>query len=175
MPGIPGEGIKMKKVARIITAWVLVLVLCSGNVFCSFASAEETIYCPECGKKIAAKSKFCMFCGCSLQKFSLGIDKEESPGDKDIKALGDPISYPKSSNYLPDYEIMYVKSTKGHSINVYWKSQAKEEYKRPFYAYEADPVTVLARENGMSCVIFTIKNGIRHVGWVASSLLVYQY
>lgn len=98
-----------------------------------------------------------------------------TPSVEDVRAFGDEITYPKSSSYLSEYETMYVKSGKGHSIYVYWKAQGKDEYRRKFYLYEQDEVTVIARENGFSCVIFTAKDGEEHIGWVGSSLLVYEY
>lgn len=98
-----------------------------------------------------------------------------TPSIEDVQKFGDEITYPKSSSYLSDYETMYVKSGKGHSIYVYWKAQKGDEYRRKYYLYEQDEVTVIARENGFSCVIFTTENGEEHIGWVGSSLLVYEY
>lgn len=98
-----------------------------------------------------------------------------TPCVEDLKAFGDEIGYPSSGSYLSDYETMYVKSDKGHAIYVYWCSQWGEDYRRSLYLYDQDEVTVVARENNFSCVIFTAKDGKQHIGWVVSDFLVYEY
>ena len=96
------------------------------------------------------------------------------PSAADVSRFGNEISYPNKRSYLSDYETMYVKSEKGHSIYVFFTSSGGEANRRKnYYCYEGDAVTVLARENGMSCVIFTAGNGETHIGWVASKYLVY--
>jgi len=97
----------------------------------------------------------------------------EVPGDKALNAIGDKIIYPKA--YLSEYETMYVKSTKGEGIYAYWAPSTDEEYKKIDAILEATEVTVLARENGMSCVIFINQRDHRHAAWVNSERLVYDY
>lgn len=99
----------------------------------------------------------------------------KAPSEDDVIAFGEVIAYPEDDAYLPAYETMYVKSTKGNSIYVYWNSNGADEYRRRFLAYEADEVTVLARQHGFSCIIFEDRNGNEQIGWVNSDLLVYQY
>lgn len=100
----------------------------------------------------------------------------KTPSVEDVQQFGSEITYPQSSSYLPAYETMYVKSDKGDSIYVYWKSQRKEEYRRKnFFIEEKAEVTVLAREKGSACVIFTDVDGEQRIGWVNSSKLVYVY
>ena len=98
----------------------------------------------------------------------------KKPSVEDVRAFGKEITYPSPNAYLDAYETMYVKSEKGHSINVYWSYKASEETRRKnYYAFEGQDVTVLARQNGMSCIIFTAANNEVHIGWVGSSHLVY--
>ena len=82
---------------------------------------------------------------------------------------------PREDAYLPAYETMYVKSERGSSIYVYWKDNGASEYRRRFVVYEANEVTVLARQDGFSCIIFKDQNGNDQIGWVNSDFLVYQY
>lgn len=101
--------------------------------------------------------------------------EEPRPSSEDLKPFGTTITYPSANAYLDHYETMYVKSGKGHSIYVFWKANGAEEYRRSFYLYEKDEVTVLARQNGFSCVVFTDANGVSRAGWVNSAYLVYVY
>lgn len=52
------------------------LIICLLTVTILFSSchslmcfASGTIFCPECGNQIDAESKYCMFCGCQLEKY----------------------------------------------------------------------------------------------------------
>ncbi len=105
----------------------------------------------------------------------------KTPSEEDLRAIRDDVKfpnkivYPQKNSYLSAYETMYVKSSKGHSIYLYWSPNAKNEYKRNHFVYEAAEVTVLARENGMSCIIFYNDAGAPISGWVVSSNLVYNY
>ena len=99
----------------------------------------------------------------------------KTPSKDDIAALGENVVYPQNSSYLSDYETMYVKSDKGHSIYVYFAPKVSESNRRSYFAYEGDEVTVLARENGLSCVLFPDSYSNIHVGWVNSKHLVYVY
>ncbi len=100
----------------------------------------------------------------------------KTPSVEDVQEFGSEITYPQSSSYLPAYETMYVKSEKGDSRYVYWKSQRQDEYRRKnYFIEEKAEVTVLAREKGSSCVIFTDLDGEQRIGWVNSSKLVYEY
>ena len=98
-----------------------------------------------------------------------------TPSKDDILAIGENLVYPQAKSYLSEYETMYVKSEKGHSIYVYYAPKATESNRRSFFAYEGDEVTVLARENGLSCILFPDANGNTHVGWVNSQHLVYVH
>lgn len=99
----------------------------------------------------------------------------EVPSSKALDVIGDDMLYPKASSYLAEYETMYVKSTKGQGIYAYWAPKTDEEYKKIDAILEATEVTVLARENGMSCVIFINQRDHRHAAWVNSTRLVYEY
>ncbi len=72
----------MKKESIICFAIVLTILV---GIFSTlvFASADSTIYCPECGKQIAAESKYCMYCGHKIPSASTTSKKPAtSPGDK---------------------------------------------------------------------------------------------
>ena len=98
-----------------------------------------------------------------------------APSEADILPFGEVIAYPRKDAYLPAYETMYVKSERGSSVYVYWKDNGASEYRRRFVVYEANEVTVLARQDGFSCIIFKDQNGNDQIGWVNSDFLVYQY
>lgn len=94
------------------------------------------------------------------------------PSKEDLIPFGNKIAYPKEASYLDTYEIKYVKSPKGNSIYVFWNADgALATSKRPFYLYEGNAVTVLAREKTRSCVIFTDLDGNKQVGWVSTNYL----
>ena len=98
-----------------------------------------------------------------------------APSEADILPFGEVIAYPRKNSYLPAYETMYVKSERGSSVYVYWKDNGASEYRRRFVVYEANEVTVLARQDGFSCIIFKDQNGNDQIGWVNSDFLVYRY
>lgn len=99
---------------------------------------------------------------------------EICPSSYDLSAIGDDIVYPEENSYLASYETMYVRSEKGHSIYVFWDSSGNMEHRRNRSLYEGDQVTVLARQDGYSCVIACNDSGEQFSGWVASSLLGYE-
>lgn len=99
----------------------------------------------------------------------------KAPSEEDVIPFGEVIAYPESESYLSSYETKYVKAPKGHSIYVFWKPNGSDSYRRKYLLYEADEVTVLACEDGFSCVIFTSNDGKRNIGWVNSDLLVSEY
>ena len=93
------------------------------------------------------------------------------PSKEDVEPFGDVITYPRASSYLENYETMYVRSNKGTSIYVFWNYDGDMSCRRKFLLYEADRVTVLARQGSRSCVIFTDQNGQEQIGWVNSDYL----
>lgn len=101
------------------------------------------------------------------------------PSKDDIQALiekneNNRIQFPKDSSYLSDYETMYVKSGRGHSIYLYFAPTGYEEHRRSHYVYEGWEVTVLAREGNFSCIIYSGEDGTQFCGWVYSKYLVYE-
>ena len=94
------------------------------------------------------------------------------PSNADLIPFGNEIAYPKETSYLNSYETKCVKPPKGNSIYVFWNANGPlATSKRPFYLYEGDIVTVLAREKTRSCVICTDQNGNKQVGWVSTNYL----
>ena len=59
----------MKTIKRVNSFLLCVIIAIGffGSCFHAAANADATIYCSECGKKIAAVSKFCMFCGHKIE------------------------------------------------------------------------------------------------------------
>lgn len=114
------------------------------------------------------------FAASSRQKWEPSVS---GPSVEDVRAFGSEITYPKRSSYLDSYETMYVKSTKGHSIYVFWKANGDMAYLRGnfYFIPEATEVTVLARQGQFSCVVYNTQDGNQHIGWVSTPLLVYDY
>lgn len=92
------------------------------------------------------------------------------PSKEDLIPFGNKIAYPKEASYLDSYETKYVKSPEGN-IYVYGNAGGLFSRKIPYYLYEGNKVTVLAREKKRSCVIFADFNGDKHVGWVNTKYL----
>ncbi len=99
----------------------------------------------------------------------------DGPSDADIEEYGGMITYPKKKSYLDDYETKYVKSRQGHSLYVYWQSSLDDNVKRSMYVYERDAVTVVAREDNASCILFIDNDGVKRAGWVPTKYLVDVY
>ena len=95
------------------------------------------------------------------------------PSASDIYAVGDEknIEMPKQKSYLDDYETKVVKSGKGHSIYVFYDTTAAVSHTRPWYAYEGDTVTVIARQGNLSCILFVNDRDTLKAGWVNSQFL----
>ena len=145
---------------------------------CITAMAEgECVITITCGKAQAEYRVICLGFGVSSNDVPTEAPAEmpRAPSEADILPFGEVIAYPRKDAYLPAYETMYVKSERGSSIYVYWKDNGASEYRRRFVVYEADEVTVLARQDGFSCIIFKDQNGNDQIGWVNSDFLVYQY
>ena len=98
------------------------------------------------------------------------------PSIADVQAFGAEITYPKEESYLAEYETMYVRLLGVKSTRVYWRAVSRDDYLRntKFNLYEGDEVLVLARESGMSCVIYTASDGKTHICWVSSGNLAYN-
>ncbi len=94
---------------------------------------------------------------------------EPVPGEHDIRALDDRITYPEKDAYLLEYETMIVKSDGGYPIPVYHSPGVFRHHR--YSLTDGTAVTVLAREDDMSCIIFTWHDGKEHAGWVYSAYL----
>lgn len=91
---------------------------------------------------------------------------KSGPGPGDIQGHDSGLIEPNTSAWLSEYDIRFVQSTGGVSIYLRWGPSTD-------YAYfdtvkEAEPVTVLAEENGFSLVL---ASGNR-LGWCKSALIV---
>ena len=64
---------------KIYTGLVLILAMCCvwNALVPMSAGADGAIYCPNCGKQIAANSKFCMFCGVEIAQYLLPAETGE--------------------------------------------------------------------------------------------------
>ena len=144
------------------------------------AMAEgECVITITCGRVQVEYRVLCLFPGVEIYPGEKPTEAPtappRAPSEADILPFGEVIAYPRKDAYLPAYETMYVKSERGSSVYVYWKDNGASEYRRRFVVYEANEVTVLARQDGFSCIIFKDQNGNDQIGWVNSDFLVYQY
>lgn len=89
-----------------------------------------------------------------------------------LSSVGDCITYPKNSSYLSQSEVKVVKAPKGVAVYFYTAPKAEKEYRRSFNIEDGAIVTVLARENGLSCVITENSRGTMVAGWITSTNLV---
>lgn len=90
------------------------------------------------------------------------------PGPADLAGCVNGLAYPNDS-WLPTYETKYVKTR--HGKRAYLLYQPAKNSDHFGYVYEADMVTVLARENAYSLV----RGADGSVGWVTSTVLVDNY
>ena len=104
---------------------------------------------------------------------SQGLSPLKTPGEEDVTPFGAVITYPKTRDYLPSYEVRYVKAPKGNSIYVFWNPDGGESYRRKYLLYEGDEVIELARQGGFSCVIFTSRFGDQQIGWANTDFLIW--
>lgn len=95
------------------------------------------------------------------------------PGIEDIRNCGQEgsMQLPDASSYLSEYEKMYVNIWRA---NVY-SYTPQDSAVVIDWAYNGTEVTVLARQNGMSCVLFpSTKGGGQMAGWITSTNLSYK-
>lgn len=93
-----------------------------------------------------------------------------TPCAEDLRQISADIVCPKASSYLPYYEMGYVQLQKG-AANAYRRPQAAESSRRPYTVEDGTFVYIAARENGLSCIIFTQEvNGkeVDRVCWINS-------
>ena len=94
----------------------------------------------------------------------------KSPSDETLAPFGAVIVYPKDASYLPHSKTKFVQLEALDNIPVYWDPDNTSR-KRMYVLYDNDMVTVLAEQNGLSCVIFTDTAGQQQIGWVSSTFL----
>jgi len=97
----------------------------------------------------------------------------EGPGAADIAATGDDriIAMPREDSYLSSYETRYVDVGLKHSDYAHVQpGTVKDEVYMPF-VYHGERVTVLAEQNGYSCILYRTNLGERHAAWVRSEVL----
>lgn len=95
----------------------------------------------------------------------------ECPNSSALDAVGDDIKYPKQKSYLREYEYKVVHAPHAEAVYFYWAPKADQDHRRPFNILENTTVTVLARENGLSCVITEDKRGRIVSGWITTTNL----
>ena len=72
---LPTANIFLTYISKRFIACLLVMTSLFSFCFSLRSFASGTIFCPECGKQIDVESKFCMFCGCELERYFI-IQKE---------------------------------------------------------------------------------------------------
>ena len=107
------------------------------------------------------------------QHSSGGIFVSNGPSITDLDSVvQENITYPLYSSYLKAYELQYVQAPGGRTVYTYYAPFEDANRRKNDLLYEGTEVTVLARENGMSCV--TYQNGLhRYAAWVKSTNLAY--
>ena len=65
----------MLRTSRKLIICLLTVTILFSFCFSQLCFASGTIFCPECGNQIDAESKYCMFCGCQLEKY-ITVQKE---------------------------------------------------------------------------------------------------
>ena len=100
---------------------------------------------------------------------------ESSPASRaDLDAIGASIIYPSERHYLAEKETMYIRNAEhpGRAVYCYNRPIAQETYRIGSIA-DGTEVTVLARRNGLSCVIYQDGTRIK-AAWVTSTRLAYE-
>ena len=97
------------------------------------------------------------------------------PSINDIIATGDNrvIKVPDANSYFSSYQSMYVDASKGHSVYVY-KWPNSQSGKMPV-AYHGIKVTLLAEQEGFTCVLYHTDENTLRAGWVSSANLTWYY
>lgn len=112
-------------------------------------------------------------------KDSYGIIEKlgDAPSSSDFEIVWtETFTEPADFAYLPNYEVKYVKSSKGYGVFFYYAPIGTDEYRRGIDLLEGTEVVVLAEQNGFSCVIYYKQSsGHYHAGWVNSKWLVDKY
>ncbi|MBR1456616.1 MAG: hypothetical protein IJ594_05595, partial [Oscillospiraceae bacterium] len=108
---------------------------------------------------------------------STSTSNASGPSAKDITATGDnkTIVMPDVSSYLSDYAVMYINAGKGHSVYAHKQPGTKNNEKYMPFAYHGSQVTVLAQQNGFSCVLYHSDDNALHAAWVVSDYLSWDY
>lgn len=110
---------------------------------------------------------------------SYGIIKKlgDAPSSSDFEIVWtETFTEPADFAYLPNYEVKYVKSSKGYGVSFYSAPVGTDEYRRGIDILEGTEVVVLAEQNGFSCVIYYKQSsGHYHAGWVNSMWLMDKY
>ncbi len=118
-----------------------------------------------------------LICVCSTLSTLTGTAAyacNEVPSFADLDLIGDDIEYPQPQSYLSKYEYMVVHAPHAVGLRMYSAPVANKELRRPFIIQEGAAVTVIARENGYSCVITENNKGNVVSGWLNSNHL-YDY
>lgn len=99
----------------------------------------------------------------------LGVELPPYPCKETVDEYGPGLHYPEKSEYLDEYEIMYIDAPKGHSIFCY--SAHGSTKKNLGTILQDEPVIVFANNlnNGFSCVI---NPKTKEAVWVNTNYLV---
>lgn len=99
----------------------------------------------------------------------LGVELPPYPCKETVDEYGPGLHYPEKSEYLDEYQIMYIDAPKGHSIYCY--SAHGSTKKNLGTILQDEPVIVIANNlnNGFSCVI---NPETKEAVWVNTNYLV---
>lgn len=97
------------------------------------------------------------------------------PSINDIIATGDNrvIKVPDANSYFSSYQTMYINASKGHSVYAY-KWPNSQSGKMPT-AYHGVKVTLLAEQEGFTCILYHTDEKTLRAAWVSSDNLTWYY
>jgi len=85
------------------------------------------------------------------------------PGVDDLKGCSDDLYHPKPENYLPAYQTMLTKASKGSTVHLTYEPRSWQYSREVILELDSNTeVTALAQENGYTLVL--VKEGL--AGWL---------
>ena len=106
----------------------------------------------------------------AIEKMSAMQKLIKKPNSSDFEGTTRNIYHPKK--YLDEYEIMYVNAENREGVYEYYDTVRDPAQKLRTIPHGLQ-VTVIARENNCSCIIYYM-NGNKYASWVGSDRLVYE-
>ena len=105
---------------------------------------------------------------------SSGKNAGSTPSASDIWAADncDQVQFPAGNSYYSHYRICYIDASGGHSVYVYSKPSTSAKKREAFHGSR---VTAIAKENGLTCILYYTDQNVYRAGWVTSTNLSDSY